>query len=87
MLVDAQVQPMTTEYGQGSIANTAASVFRFDNVPVNLSTGVPDISIPLLSLPTRSKDIGVNMEISYHPTSIAADGAVHDDIRQPWLVN
>ncbi|PKW29237.1 hypothetical protein [Flavobacterium lindanitolerans] len=88
LLVDAQVQPMTTEYGQGSIANTAASVFRFDNVPVNLSTGVPDISIPLLSLPTRSKDIGVNMEISYHPTSIAADGAVHDDIRQPgWSIN
>ncbi len=88
LLVDAQVQPITLEYGQGSIANTAASVFRFDNIPVNLSTGIPDISIPLLSLPTRNKDIGVNMEMSYHPTSISSGGAIHDDIRQPgWSIN
>ncbi len=87
-LMEAQEQPMTLEYGQGSIANTVASVFRFDNIPVNLSTGVPDISIPLLSIPTRNKDVAVNMEMSYHPSSISSEGAIHDDIRQPgWSIN
>lgn len=77
-----------TEYGPKTIANTAAAMFRFDDVPVSLHTGIPDISIPLLSLPTRSKDIGISMGMYYHPTSIASDGTVHDDIRQPgWSIN
>ncbi|WP_447636761.1 hypothetical protein [Flavobacterium microcysteis] len=78
----------TTEYGPKTIANTAAAMFRFDDVPVSLHTGIPDISIPLLSLPTRSKDIGIGMAMAYHPSSISSEGTVHDDIRQPgWSIN
>ena len=77
----------TTEYGPQTIANTAAAMFRFDDIPVSLHTGIPDISIPLLSLPTRSKDIGIAMAMAYHPSSISSEGAVHDDIRQPgWSI-
>lgn len=76
-----------TEYGPKTIPNTAAAMFRFDDIPVSLHTGIPDISIPLLALPTRSKDIGINMAMSYHPSSISTEGAVHDDIRQPgWSI-
>lgn len=83
----AQEQPATAELGPGAITNTAASMFRFDDVPVSLYTGTPDISIPLVSLPSRSKDIGVNLTIAYQPSSISTEGAVSDDILQPgWAI-
>ncbi|MEZ0007975.1 YD repeat-containing protein [Flavobacterium sp. 28YEA47A] len=76
-----------TEYGPQTVANTAAAMFRFDDLPVSLHTGIPDISIPLLSLPTRSKDISLNLAMAYHPSSISIGGVVNDDIRQPgWSI-
>ena len=58
---------MTNEYGSGSLPATTSAMFKFDDVPVSLFTGVPEVSIPLFSLPTRSKDITIDMSYRYHP--------------------
>ncbi|MEZ0007756.1 YD repeat-containing protein [Flavobacterium sp. 28YEA47A] len=68
---NAQEQPATLEYGSGSLSKETSAMFKFDDVPVSLYTGVPDVSIPLLSLPTRSKDISIDMTYRYHPSGSA----------------
>ncbi|TPD71807.1 RHS repeat domain-containing protein [Flavobacterium microcysteis] len=68
MAAQAQELPATLEYGSGSLPKETSSMFKFDDVPVSLYTGVPDVSIPLLSLPTRSKDISIDMTYNYHPS-------------------
>lgn len=68
MATQAQEQPATLEYGSGSLPKETTAMFKFDDVPVSLYTGVPDVSIPLLSLPTRSKEISIDMSYRYHPS-------------------
>jgi YD repeat-containing protein len=46
---------------------TAAALMKFEEVPVDNYTGIPDISIPLVSVPTHSKDVGINLALKYHP--------------------
>ncbi|WP_185965584.1 hypothetical protein [Flavobacterium zepuense] len=46
---------------------------KFEEVPVNNYTGIPDISVPLYKIQTRSKDIELNLALKYHPASIAAE--------------
>lgn len=45
---------------------TVAALMKFEEVPVNNYTGIPDISIPLFSTPTHSKDINLSIGLSYH---------------------
>lgn len=45
---------------------SAASFTTFANMPVSLATGVPDISIPLFSLPTSKKNISIPIGLRYH---------------------
>jgi YD repeat-containing protein len=52
---------------------TVAGLMKFEEVPVNNYTGIPDISIPLYSVGTHSKDITINLSLNYHPASTAAD--------------
>jgi len=62
----------------------AMSLMKFANTPVNLYTGVPDINIPLLTLPSRKLNIPVSL--SYH-----ASGIKVQDIAGPvglgWALN
>jgi RHS repeat-associated protein len=50
---------------------TVASLMKFEEVPVNNYTGIPDISIPLYSIGSMSKNININLALKYHPSSIA----------------
>lgn len=52
---------------------TVSGLMKFEEVPVNNYTGVPDISIPLFSVQTKSPDITLNLSLNYHPGSIAAN--------------
>ena len=45
---------------------TVAALMKFEEVPVSNYTGVPDISIPLFSTPTLSKDINLDISLKYH---------------------
>ena len=63
---------------QGSFAQdsppqspSVASLMRFEEYPVDHYTGIPQISIPVYSLPTRSKDITINIGLNYHASSVA----------------
>jgi|GEM_PF-534580 len=52
---------------------TVASLMRFEEIPVNGYTGIPDISIPIFSTPTLSSEVNLSLSLNYHPTSIAVD--------------
>ncbi len=52
---------------------TVSSLMKFEEVPVNNYTGVPDISIPIYSIETLSKDVVLNLSLNYHPGSVAAE--------------
>lgn len=52
---------------------SVSGLMKFEEIPVNNYTGVPDISIPLFSVQTRSKDITLNLSLNYHPASIAVN--------------
>jgi hypothetical protein len=46
---------------------SVSALMKFEEVPVSNYTGIPDISIPLYSMPTTSKDIALNLALKYHP--------------------
>lgn len=50
---------------------TVANLMKFEEVPVNNYSGIPDISIPLYSVDTHSKDINIDIALKYHPSSVA----------------
>ena len=50
---------------------TVAGFMKFEEVPINNYTGMPNISIPLFATGSHSKDININLSLSYHPSSIA----------------
>ena len=52
---------------------SVASLMRFEEIPVSNYTGIPEISIPIFSLPTRSKDLVMNLSLGYHPSSVAVN--------------
>lgn len=63
-----------TEYSPPMIIGpspTVAGFMRFSDVPVNKYTGIPDISIPLYSVNSHSKEINIDLSLSYHPSGIA----------------
>jgi YD repeat-containing protein len=57
---------------------TVAALMKFEEVPVSNYTGVPDISIPLFSSTTHSKDINLDISLKYHPSGVAADERASD---------
>lgn len=52
---------------------TVAGLMKFEEVPVNYYTGIPDVSVPLYSVETLSADIRMDIALKYHPGSIAVE--------------
>lgn len=46
---------------------SVSSFSSYVNTPVSLSTGIPNISIPLLALPTGNGNVDLSTALSYHP--------------------
>lgn len=69
----AQTSPSAPRSFVGSInemfppAPTANNLMKFEEVPVSYYTGIPDISIPLVSIPTNSPNVKINLQLKYHP--------------------
>lgn len=57
---------------------TVAALMKFEEIPVSNYTGIPDVSIPLYSAATRSKDISLNLSLSYHPSGGNANERASD---------
>ncbi len=51
---------------------TVANLMNFEEVPVSLYTGSPNISIPLFSRPI-SGNMGINLQLSYNSSGIRVD--------------
>ncbi|MCS4300666.1 RHS repeat protein [Chryseobacterium sp. BIGb0232] len=45
---------------------SVSSMASYVNTPVSLSTGVPDISLPLFSLPTGNQNLNLSVSLNYH---------------------
>lgn len=64
---------------------SVSSAVRYEEYPVDLSTGLPQVGVPIYSLPTRSNDININMGLSYHPsTSVLADAKRSGNCGTGW---
>ncbi len=61
---------------------TVAALMKFEETPVNNYTGLPDVSIPLFSTATHSKDVGINIALKYHAGVGANDRA--SDVGLGW---
>jgi len=62
---------------------TISSLLSFTQTPVNSFTGVPDISLPLASLSTNSKNINLNVSLKYHPASVKPE-LKSSDVGMGW---
>jgi hypothetical protein len=54
-------------------APTSNNLMKFEEVPVSYYTGIPNISIPLISIPTNNPKVAVGVELKYHPLSAKPD--------------
>ncbi|MDH6252655.1 hypothetical protein M2347_002382 [Chryseobacterium sp. H1D6B] len=54
-------------------APTSNNLMKFEEVPVSYYTGIPDISIPLVSIPTSNSKVAVGVQLKYHPLSAKPD--------------
>jgi hypothetical protein len=57
---------------------SVSSIATYANVPVSIQTGVPNISYPLISLPTNSKYVNFNLGLNYHTGNITQDSWASD---------
>lgn len=49
---------------------TASSLATYTNIPVSIQTGVPNISYPLISVPTNNKFVEVSLGLNYHSGNV-----------------
>lgn len=63
---------------------TAQAFMRYGEIPVDYSTGVPNISIPLYTL--RNKSMTVPISLSYHASGIKVND-VASEVGLGWVLN
>ncbi|SHK54010.1 hypothetical protein [Chryseobacterium polytrichastri] len=59
-------QSQTPNTGVIQPVPTAASLATYNNNPVSVQTGIPNISYPLISVPTNNKSVNINLGLNYH---------------------
>ncbi|MGO4709703.1 hypothetical protein AB4Y90_11420 [Chryseobacterium sp. 2TAF14] len=64
---------------------SVASLLRMDQIPVNLSTGIPDISHAIFNVPIDNI-LSYNMKISYHPSQIRVE-EIGSELGVGWSVS
>ncbi len=64
-----------TAYGLPTVippSPTVAALMQFEEVPVDLYSGIPSITIPIFSSPL-DQNMGFNLALSYHPEGVKID--------------
>ncbi|SFT92892.1 hypothetical protein SAMN05421857_0008, partial [Chryseobacterium formosense] len=59
-------------------APTANNLMKFEEVSVSNYTGIPDIKIPIASIPTSNPQIAMNVSLNYHPLNAKPDDKSSD---------
>lgn len=54
-------------------APTSNNLMKFEEVPVSYYSGIPNISIPLISIPTINSKVGIDVSLKYHPLNAKPD--------------
>jgi len=54
-------------------APTSNNLMKFEEVPVSYYTGIPDINIPLINIPTTNSKVAIGVQLKYHPLSAKPD--------------
>ena len=62
---------------------TVAALMKFEEVPVDNYTGIPDVSIPIFNSVTKDKNVPVDISLKYHPTSVAVN-EIASDVGLGW---
>lgn len=62
---------------------TVAALMKYEEIPINNYTGIPDIKVPLYSYKFPSNEISLNIGLSYHSASTKLD-EVASDIGLGW---
>lgn len=57
---------------------SVSNLMNMVEIPVNTNTGVPNIDIPLVNLPTQSKLSNVNISLNYHSAGVAFTNSASD---------
>ncbi|ANF49244.1 hypothetical protein A0O34_01125 [Chryseobacterium glaciei] len=52
---------------------TASSLAAYNNSPVSIQTGIPNISYPLMNVPTNNKLVNVSLGLNYHAGNTSGD--------------
>lgn len=55
-----------------------SNLMNFVDIPVNTHTGIPNIDVPLINIPTTNKDCNVRVALSYHPAGNAFTNSASD---------
>lgn len=64
---------------------SVAALMKFEEVPVNNYNGLPDISVPIYSIPLN-KSLNFNLALSYHAATTKVDD-VASDVGLGWAIN
>jgi|APLak6261698768_1056241.scaffolds.fasta_scaffold03447_1 YD repeat-containing protein len=62
---------------------SVAAFMKFEEVPVNNYTGLPDVNIPLYSILAKDQKLKVDINLKYHPSSTAVD-EIASDVGLGW---
>ncbi|WP_298150013.1 hypothetical protein [Flavobacterium sp.] len=65
---------------------SVGGMIQYESNPADLSTGTPDVSIPLYKMPTRSKDIGIAIGINYHPSTVISYDSLSGNCGRGWTL-
>jgi len=65
---------------------TVSALMKYVEIPVSNYSGIPNISIPLFSETSHSKNINLDISLTYHPSSVAVDERA-SDVGLGWSLN
>ncbi|MGC4040320.1 MAG: hypothetical protein QM710_05920 [Flavobacterium sp.] len=57
---------------------TVAALMKFEEVPVDNYTGIPNVSIPISKFTAKDKKLTIDLSLKYHPLSVAVESNASD---------
>ena len=75
VLINITYYSQTFSYSTGMTqpTPTISSLATYTNVPVSIQTGIPNISYPLVNVPTNSTSLNISLNLNYHAGNISQD--------------